>query len=191
MNFCEISQNTFFTEHLWATDSGFSLLASLWLLSFFLIELKYAMKILSLYIYPVLELVFVMVTSCSYYYTVKHILERKRNEKNEKKLERQLAHRKQYVIVYNKESYNRFKLFVPTLIVVTFLLFMVGPSILRLCFSLKILDEHDCTYKISFVFIPVGFITDPVIYIFSLKAVRLALSKMVASKDSFHSSGCL
>ena len=81
----------------------------------------------SLFIYPVIELIFVIIFSVSYFYIIRQVL---RYRRNAKKLEKQLSRNSQ--IVHHKQSNNRFKLFVSTLIVVTFLLFMIGPSILRL-----------------------------------------------------------
>ena len=131
-----------------------------------------AMKILYLYIYPVFELVFIIITTCSYFYIIRQVLKCRRSAK---KLEKQLL--KNSRVVYHKHSNNRFKLYVPTLIIVTFLLFMVGPNILKLCVSLDFL-EHDIGYGISFFLIPLGFMADPIIYIFSLKVVRLAVKRI-------------
>ena len=128
--------------------------------------------ILYLYIYPVFELIFIIVTTFSYFYIIRQVLKCKRSAKKQQK---QLS--KNSRVVYHKHLNNRFKLFVPTLIIVTFLVFMVGPNILRLCVSLDILD-HYIGYGISFFLIPVGFLADPVIYIFSLKAVRLAVKRV-------------
>ena len=132
-----------------------------------------AVDILYRYIYLVFELIFIIFTAFSYFYIIRQVLKCRRSAK---KLEEQLS--KNSIRMYQKHSNNRFKLYVPTLIIVTFLLFMVVPNTLRLCESLDFL-EHDVAYKISFFLIPVGFMIDPIIYIFSLKAVRLAVRRVV------------
>ena len=134
----------------------------------------------SRYIYPVIELVFIIIFSWSYFYIIRQVL---RYRKNTKKLEKQLS--KNDRVFYHKQSNNRFKLFVPTLIIVTFLLFMIGPSILRLLVALKLLNA-DVGYRISFVLVPVGFIADPIIYIFSLTAMRSAFKRVLPSNNSVH-----
>ena len=135
---------------------------------------------LSRYIYPVIELVFIIIFSWSYFYIIRQVL---RYRRNTKKLEKQLS--KNNRVFYHKQSNNRFKLFVPTLIIVTFLLFMIGPSILRLLVALKLLNA-DVGYRISFVLVPVGFIADPIIYIFSLTVMRSAFKRVLPSNNSVH-----
>ena len=131
----------------------------------------------SLFIYPVIELIFVIIFSVSYFYIIRQVL---RYRRNAKKLEKQLSRNSQ--IVHHKQSNNRFKLFVSTLIVVTFLLFMIGPSILRLFVALKLLNG-EVGYSVSFVLVPIGFITDPMIYIFNLKAIRSAFKRTLPSNN--------
>ena len=135
---------------------------------------------LSRYIYPVIELVFIIIFSWSYFYIIRQVL---RYRINTKTLEKQLSRNSR--VVYHKQFNNQFKLFVPTLIIVTFLLFMIGPSILRLFVALKLLNG-DVGYRISFVLVPVGFIADPIIYIFSLKAIRSAFKRVLPSNNSVH-----
>ena len=141
---------------------------------FYIVGMKYpyhATDIIYLYMYPVFELIFVIIATFSYYYITNQVLKCRRYLK---KLEEHLSRNNR--IIYHKQSKNRFKLFVPILIIVTFLLFMVGSNILRLCVVLKRLNQ-DVGYKVSLVLIPVGLIADPIIYIFSLKAVRLAVTR--------------
>ena len=133
---------------------------------------------LSRYIYPVIELVFIIIFSWSYFYIIRQVLRYRRNTKT---LEKQLSRNSR--VVYHKQLNSQFKLFVPTLIIVTFLLFMIGPSILRLFVALKLLNG-DAGYRISFVLVPVGFIADPIIYIFSLKAIRSAFKRVLPSNNS-------
>ena len=125
---------------------------------------------------------FIIIFICSYFYIIRQVL---RHRRNTKKLEKQLSRNSR--VVHHKQSNNLFKLFLPTSIIVTFLLFMIGPNILRLCFSLELLCD-DVGYSISFVFISIGFIADPIIYIFSLKANRLAFSRILSCNNYVHTT---
>ena len=140
----------------------------------------HAEDIIYRYIYPVFEIMFIIIFLCSYFYIIRQVL---RYRRNAKKLEKQLSQNSR--VVHHKQSNNRFKLFLPTSIIVTFLIFMIGPNILRLCVSLKLLCQ-DVGYSVSFVFIPIGFIADPIIYIFSLKANRLAFARILPCNNFFH-----
>ena len=62
---------------------------------------------------------------------------------------------------------------------------MTGPNILRLFVTLKLLNG-EFGYSISFVLVPVGFIADPIFYVFSLKAIRLAFKRVLSSNNSVH-----
>ena len=144
------------------------------IIPFYIVGMKWprhATDIVYLYMYPVFELIFVIIATFSYYYITNQVLKCRRYLK---KLEKHLSRNNR--IVFHKQSKNQFKLLVPILIIVTFLLFMVGSNILRLFVVLKRLNQ-DVGYKISLVLIPVGLIADPIIYIFSLKAVRLAVTR--------------
>ena len=62
------------------------------------------------------------------------------------------------------------KLLVPTLIIITFSLFTVGPNITRI-FVMRG-DISTIGYGIAYMFVPVGFVADAFIYIFNLNVVR-------------------
>ena len=152
---------------------------------FIIIELNnpfYIASILYPYIYPVLESLFIIVFICSYFYIIRQVL---RYRRNIKKLEKELS--KNSRVVYHKQFYNRFKLFVPTLIVVTFIIFMVAPNTLRSFSALKLMNAT-VGYSISYFLIPFGFLADPIIYIFSLKTIRLAFRRILPSNNSVHTT---
>ena len=152
---------------------------------FIIIELNnpfYIASILYPYIYPVLESLFIIVFICSYFYIIRQVL---RYRRNIKKLEKELS--KNSRVVYHKQFYNRFKLFVPTLIVVTFIIFMVAPNTLRSFSALKLINAT-VGYSISYFLIPFGFLADPIIYIFSLKTIRLAFRRILPSNNSVHTT---
>ena len=123
-----------------------------------------------LYMFPLSEAIFVIVASSIYFYITKQVL---RHRKNILRLQKQLQSNNQ--VVHHGGAENRFKVLVPTLIIVTFILFMVGSSILSL------LDHFDI-YKgaaISFILIPIGYIVDPIIYIQNLKPVKSEFKRFI------------
>ena len=117
------------------------------------------------FIYPTLEVAYVITASCSYYYIIKQI---SRHRENSEKLEAQL--RKNNKGIYKQPSKNSFQVLVPTLIIITFLLFMILPNIIKLMYSLGLLSIG--ITNVAYLFIPVGFIADPMIYIFHIRTVK-------------------
>ena len=139
-------------------------------------ESRFVASLMFYYIYPILELVFIIICSCVYYYIIKQLTKLRRNT-----TKRQIQHQeKGSKLTYHKEFNYRFKIFVPTLIIVTFLLFMVVPNVIQLCAFLKMV-KTEVAYIVSFTLIPIGFVADPCIYIFNLSAVRLVLRRKLCS----------
>ena len=124
-----------------------------------------------LYMFPLSEAIFVIVASSIYFFHIaKQVL---RYRRNILRLQKQLQSNNQ--AVHHGGAENRFKILVPTLIIVTFILFMVGSSILSL------LDHFDI-YKaaaISFILIPISYIVDPIIYIHNLKPVKSEFKRFI------------
>ena len=152
----------------------------------FLISLNnpiYVGRTLVRFIYPVFELCFIIVATISYFYITKQVY---KHRTKTKRLEKQLRQNNK---VFHKKKLpsNKFRVFVPTLIVVTFILFTVVPNTLKLCYSLQILTA-DFVVEIAYIMIPVGFIVDAVIYIFYLEAVRLKIRRMIRPGNSIHTA---
>ena len=124
------------------------------------------------YIFPILVFIFLLIASFSYFYITKQVLKHRRNAR---RIEQQLQ--KNNKIVYDKKTTNRFKLFVPTLIILTFLLFMVTPKTIKIFVDIGLTSEF--TYEITFMFLPIGFITDAIIYIFNVNGVRQVFKNMI------------
>ena len=76
--------------------------------------------------------------------------------------------RQSHKMVKHTRSYMRATVALNGLIMAKFILFMIVPNVLRLLVSLKFFHPV-LGYKIPFVLIPIGFMADPVIYVFSLK----------------------
>ena len=109
-------------------------------------------KILVFYINPLLQLIFIIVASFSYFYIIKQGLRHRRNIRT---LEQQL-------------------------------------NVIRILLSLNVISKVGS--YVAYIFIPAGFVADPVIYIFSLKSMRQAIKRVTRrrrnSVRSFHPSYC-
>lgn len=82
-----------------------------------------------------------------------------------------------YVVVHHRQPNTRIKLLVPTLIIITFLLFTIGPNIIRICVVRG--DICNIGYLIVYMFVPIGFVTDAFIYIFNLNVVRTKIITII------------
>ena len=84
-------------------------------------------KVVAGYIFPMILPIFLVIASLSYFSIVKQVL---RHRKNAKRLQKQL--RENNKTFHNKQSSNKFKLLVSTLITITCLLFMICPNFIKL-----------------------------------------------------------
>ena len=172
---------------LWTTKKTKLLLLvvlTISLLSFapsYLSGLQNVIEFANLYISPVLEGTFIITASVVYIYIVKQA---QRHRRSTKRLRRQLEENNR--TVHHKEPNNRFKIVVPTLIIVTFVFFMVGANSITLFARFKNINSN--VKKIPLILIPTGFVADSIIYIFNLKAVRSALRKKILGKNNTHIS---
>ena len=91
-----------------------------------------------------------------------------------------------YVVVHHRQPNTRFKLLVPTLIIITFLLFTIGPNIIRICVVRG--DICNIGYLIVYMFVPIGFVTDTFIYIFNLNVVRTKIITIIWRHIHIHST---
>ena len=146
--------------------------SSLLLAPSYVIGLKKVETIGTLYIIPILEAIFIISASVIYFYIFKQIL---RNRRNMKQLQQQL--KVNIKTVYRAERHNQFKLLLPTMIIVTFVFFIVGANIVFLIVQFK--DLKPSLKKISMVLVPIGFMADSLIYIFSLQSVRSIVRRKI------------
>ena len=172
---------------LWTTKkTKFLLLFALTIsfLSFapsYLSGLKKVIEFVNLYISPILEGTFIITASAVYIYIVKQA---QRHRRSTKRLRRQLEENNK--IVHYKERNNRFKIVVPTIMILTFVFFMVGANSITLFASFKNINSN--VKKIPLILIPAGFVADSIIYIFNLKAVRSTLRKKILGQNNAHFS---
>ena len=81
----------------------------------------------------------------------------------------QLKLRKNNPLVKNKDH---FRLFVPSLIILTFVLFTIIPDFLRTAVKFKIITSYEISIYTNFFCYKIGWFIDPLIYIFSLTFKR-------------------
>ena len=116
------------------------------------------------YIYPVLMAVYILCILVTYGYIFRKL---KRNWKAQRNLKRQIDQNNQPT----RSNKSRFKVYIPSLIILTFCVFVVVPVLM------KIVDR--IFYKLPFsigntnwVLFPVGFIVDATIYIWNVQIVQ-------------------
>ena len=136
-------------------------------------------KVSAGYIFPMLSLIFLAVASFSYFYIIKQVL---RYRKNAKRMHEQIQRNSN--TFHNKQSSNKFKLFVPTLIIITYLLFMICPNLMKLFVVLELLPL--ACYFFAHIFILLGCIADAFIYTFNVKVVRLAFRNTIRRQNSVY-----
>ena len=129
-------------------------------------------KLVTYYFFPTLSLVFLIVFSFSYFYIIKQVL---RHRKKTKQIQKQL--RTNNIKLHCKQPNIRFKLFVPTLIIITFILFMICPNIIGIFVVMELLPIY--VLHFTKLFVIVGFIADAVVFVFNLNAIRVTMRNLV------------
>ena len=130
------------------------------------------------YLYPPFMIVFMICAVITYSYIVKKII---KNQKKEDALRKQVCRKntKHFPQVQRK---SRFTILVPTIIILTFILFMVIPNFMHMI--------HKNTSKlpnyiidINWILVPLGFIADAVVYIISVNTIRNLFNKYIRKKS--------
>ena len=128
-------------------------------------------KVFFLYIYATYHVLFLMLASFTYFIIFKKI-------RNNRKQKVQRVHQS----AKRNRNDKTTRIFLPTLIIVTFLLFDFIPGII---FSAKSYHHSDQTpyvnHFIGILYI-LGWLLDPAIYIFSLKSVRVKIRKTLSHR---------
>ena len=131
------------------------------------------------YLYPPFMVAFIICAVVTYSYIVIKIIA---NQKREDKLRKQVARNdKNYTPEIRQKS--KFTIFVPTLIILTFILFMVIPNFIHM--TNKFIPTLP-TYlvDINWILFPLGFISDAVVYIFSVNALRNIFNKYIRKRNA-------
>lgn len=134
-----------------------------------------------LFCYPILESFFIILASVTYLYIFKQVL---RHRKRTMKVQKQL--RRNNRVINRMHFGNRFKVFVPSLIIITFIFFMFVPNTISLFIHKGFVKPE--VQDIVFILIPIGLVADPVIYIFNLKGIRRLSIKTVWSTNTIRTS---
>ena len=115
------------------------------------------------YLYPAFMVVFIICAVITYSYIAMKIVKRGdtitkevRGEKNEKRIPR----------------LQRKTILIPTLIILTFIVFMVVPNFMLMVHYVGISKLSTTIIDTNWILFPLGFIADAVIYIFSFKVLR-------------------
>ena len=134
-----------------------------------------------LFCYPILESFFIILASVTYLYIFKQVL---RHRKRTMKVQKQL--RRNNRVINRMHFGNRFKVFVPSLIIITFIFFMFVPNTISLFIHKGFVKPE--VQDIVFILIPIGLVADPVIYIFNLDGIRRLSIKTVWSTNTIRTS---
>lgn len=151
------------------------LMCCLLFIPLFIVHLRSATafrKLVTYYIFPTLSLVFLIVFSFSYFYIIKQVL---RHRKKTKQIQKQL--RTNNTNLHCKQLNIRFRLFVPTLVIITFILFMICPNIIGIFVVIELLPIYVLYFTKLFVI--VGFIADAVVFVFNLNGIRVTMRNLV------------
>ena len=151
------------------------LMCCLLFIPLFIVHLRSATafrKLVTYYIFPTLSLVFLIVFSFSYFYIIKQVL---RHRKKTKQIQKQL--RTNNTNLHYKQLNIRFRLFVPTLVIITFILFMICPNIIGIFVVIELLPIYVLYFTKLFVI--VGFIADAVVFVFNLNGIRVTMRNLV------------
>lgn len=123
-------------------------------------------RLFVVYIYPIFEFLFIAAVFLTYYAIFK------KYKSNDQRLERLRFH-----VCNNTNSFNRcalkskgFDFYIPSLIIVTFIIFTVMPNMFRRLVLLW--EDAPWTFSLNSLAFPFGWIFDPLIYIFSIRNIK-------------------
>ena len=139
--------------------------------------------IFHLYVYPVLMTVFIVCFFVTYTYIFQIL---RKNWKRKKSLQRQLDQGSQRTRSQANTGRFKSKLYIPTLIIITFFIFVCVPNVI------KILDKMVYKFprfmrKTKWISLPVGFILDACIYVSSFKFLPNVLKRRFMPKQNLNS----
>lgn len=140
-------------------------------------------KIILYFILPIFDLIFIIIVSFSYLYITRQVLRHRRDSAH---FRRQLQEECRTSNL--KQPKNKFRLLVPTLVILTFILFMVNSYIIRLFTNIGYISFIG--YPIAYVLVPVGFLADAMIYVFNLNAIRVGFTNIFRRHNSVNPEKC-
>ena len=128
-----------------------------------------------IYVYPVLELWFVPAVFLTYYAIFKKY---KRNKKQLIRLRYQVRKSTNQSNVSTFKN-TRFDFYIPTLIIVTFILFTTVPNTFRTAVFLW--KGAPSSFSFNTFLIPIGYFCDPLIYIFGIRNIKRRVQQKMSA----------
>lgn len=128
-------------------------------------------KYIFLYIGTTLQLLYLIIVAITYYYIIK-LLRKNRKERTKIKVQLKCTCISAKSNENNNLLKNRFYIIYPSMIIASFILFMVLPTfIIGLVneYIYPLTNEASQTVRVLY---PIGFIIDPLLYIFNLDVIR-------------------
>lgn len=124
-------------------------------------------KIIMIYVLPQFGIVFMILAIYTYYLIFKKL---KRNRRTSRKIKQNIM--MQNSCIQNEISTKGFRVFVPSLIIATFILLSIIPYVTMLIYYYVFNEQHQLLLKFILIMFPLGWLADAVIYIFTLRQIR-------------------
>lgn len=124
-------------------------------------------KIIMIYVLPQFGIIFMILAIYTYYLIFKKL---KRNRRTSRKIKQNIM--MQNLRIQNETSTKGFRVFVPSLIIATFILFSIIPYATMLIYYYVFNEQHQLLFKFILIMFPLGWLADAVIYIFTLRQIR-------------------
>lgn len=139
---------------------------------------------LYLYVYPVFGFGFVIYACLVYLYIYKKI---KKNKAQRKKMMHRFKSNTRVTVTQHFKK-NKFKLFVPGLIILNFILFMVVPITITMIIYVTNDDENIEIDHLPFVpaLYTVSLLIDPFIYLFHMKSTKRICKRLLCKKNDIY-----
>ena len=128
-----------------------------------------------LYVYPPIEGTFVVLSSYTYYIIFQKL---KKNKIERENIEQNLN---------GTEKQKTMKIYMPSFIILTFILFNVIPGLITGVWNRCHNQDQPPKVPATIAFlIPIGWLLDPIIYIFSLKSIRKKIRRVFNQYFGLH-----
>ena len=124
-------------------------------------------KIIMIYVLPQFGIIFMILAIYTYYLIFKKL---KRNRRTSRKIKQNIM--MQNSRIQNETSTKGFRVFVPSLIIATFILLSIIPYVTMLIYYYVFNEQHQLLLKFILIMFPLGWLADAVIYIFTLRQIR-------------------
>ena len=138
-----------------------------------------ASRIYHLYIYPILAAVFLASFLTTYIYIFQKL---RKNWREKKVLQTQLSQGSRISCSTAAPGKSKFKLYVPTLIIFTFAIFVIVPNMIKIVDEMTYNKLPRSIRTTQWVLLPIGFLLDGLICICSSKMIQQKLKRYFRGK---------